>query len=104
MEGSLAQRMVPEASDIVDGYNFGEIWVRAELEPRERMVCVLAALTCRRHLGHLRQYIGYALNMHFTQQEIREVIAQSGWYRGWTHVEDALEEAQAVFAIRGLEI
>jgi len=104
VEGSLAQKMVPEASDIVDGYNFGEVWVRADLEPKERMVCVLAALTCRRHLGHLRQYVGYALNMKFTQREICEVIAQSGWYRGWPHVEDALEEAQAVFKIRGLEV
>ena len=57
-----------------------------------------------RHLKLLSQYIGYALNMKFTQQEICEVIAQSGWYRGWPHVEDALEEAKAVFEIRGLEV
>ena len=97
IEESLAQRMVPEASDIVDGYNFGEVWVRADLSPKERMVCVLAALMSRGHLKQLRQYIGYALDMGFNQREICEVISQAGWYRGWPHVEDALEQAKAVF-------
>jgi len=97
IEESLAQRMVPEASDIVDGYNFGEVWARADLSPKERMVCVLAALMARGHLKQLRQYIGYALNMGFNQREICEVISQAGWYRGWPHVEDALEQAKAVF-------
>jgi 4-carboxymuconolactone decarboxylase len=97
---SLAQQMVPEASDIVDGYNFGEVWQRADLELKERMVCVLAALMARGHWSQLRQYIGYALNMGFDQREVCEVISQAGWYRGWPHVEDGLEQAAAVFAQR----
>ena len=97
VEGSLAQRLAPEASDIVDGYNFGEVWVRDELAPKERMVCVLAALMARSHWKQLRQYIRYALEMGFKKREICEVFSQAGWYRGWPHVEDALEQAQAVF-------
>ncbi len=97
IEGSFAQRMVPEASDIVDGYNFGEVWARADLAPKERMVCVLAALMARSHWKQLRSYIEYALNMGFNQREICEVFSQAGWYRGWPHVEDALEQAKAVF-------
>ena len=102
VEGSLAQRMVPEASDIVDGYNFGEVWARADLSPKERMVCILAALMSRSHWKQLRQYIGYALEMGFNQREICEVFSQAGWYRGWPHVEDALEQAKAVFAEKGV--
>ena len=98
IEGSLAQRMVPEASDIVDGYNYGEVWARDDLDPRQRMVCVLAALMSRGHWGHLKRHIRYALNMGFDRREICEVFAQAGWYRGWPHVEDALEQAKAVFA------
>jgi 4-carboxymuconolactone decarboxylase len=101
VEESLAQRLVPEASDIVDGYNFGEVWARDDLSPKERMVCVLAALMCREHWKQLRRYVRYALNMGFSQQEICEVFAQAGWYRGWPHVEDALEQAQDVFAEAG---
>ena len=102
VEGSLAQRMVPEASDIVDGYNFGEVWARADLSSKERMVCILAALMSRGHWKQLRQYIGYALDMGLNQREICEVFSQAGWYRGWPHVEDALEQAKAVFAEKGV--
>ena len=102
VEGSLAQRMTPEASDIVDGYNYGEVWARDDLAPRERMVCVLAALMSRGHWKQLRQYIRYALTMGFNQKEICEVFSQAGWYRGWPHVEDALEQAQAVFTEEGV--
>ena len=97
VEESLAQRLTPEASDIVDGYNYGEVWARDDLDPKERMVCVLAALMARGHWKHLKRYIRYALNMGFGQREICEVFAQAGWYRGWPHVEDALEQAQEVF-------
>lgn len=97
VEGSLAQAMVPEAADLVDSYNFGEVWARSDLEPKERMVCILAALMARGHMKQLRQYIGYALNMGFNKREICEVLSQAGWYRGWPHVEDALEQAKAVF-------
>ena len=102
IEGSLAQRLVPEASDIVDGYNYGEVWVRKELSPRERMVCVLAALTSRGHWSQLKRYVRYALKMGFAQTEICQVFAQAGWYRGWPHVEDALEVAQDVFQEAGV--
>ena len=101
VESSLAQRLVPEASDIVDGYNYGEAWARDDLSPKERMVCVLAALMARGHWRQLKRYIKYALNMGFNQREICEVFAQAGWYRGWPHVEDALEQAQDVFAEAG---
>ncbi len=101
VESSFAQRLTPEASDIVDGYNFGEVWARDDLSPKERMVCVLAVLTARSHWKELRRYIRYALNMEFTHQEICQVLVQAGWYSGWPHVEDALEEAQAVFDEEG---
>ena len=97
VEQSLAQRLTPEASDIVDGYNYGEVWARDDLSARERMVCVLAALMARGHWQHLRRHIRYALNMGFSRREICEVFAQAGWYRGWPHVEDALEQAREVF-------
>ena len=100
IEGSLAQQMVPEASDLVDGFNFGEVWARSDLSAKERMVCILAALMCRGHMKQLRRHIGYALDAGLNRKEICEVFSQAGWYRGWPCVEDALEEAKAVFAER----
>lgn len=102
LENSFAQELVPEAADIVDGYNFGEAWARADLGPRERMVCILAALMCRGHMSQLKRYTGYALDAGLNKREICETFSQAGWYRGWPCVEDALEQAGAVFKERGL--
>jgi 4-carboxymuconolactone decarboxylase len=94
--------MVPEASDLVDGFNFGEVWARSDLNTKERMVCILAALMCRGHMKQLKRHIGYALDTGLNKKEICEVFSQAGWYRGWPCVEDALEEAKEVFAERGI--
>jgi 4-carboxymuconolactone decarboxylase len=102
IEGSLARQMVPEASDLVDGFNFGEVWARTDLSTKERMVCILAALMCRGHMKQLRRHIGYALDAGLNKREICEVFSQAGWYRGWPYVEDALGEAKEAFSERGI--
>ena len=102
IENSLAQQMVGEAADIVDGYYFGQVWARADLSPKERMVCVLSALMCRGHMKQLKRNVGYALDTGLNPKEICEVFAQAGWYRGWPCVEDALEQANEVFKERGV--
>ena len=100
IENSLARRYVPESAELVDGYHFGEVWRRADLDARERMVCILAALMCRGHMKQLKRHVGYALDAGLDQTEICEVFAQAGWYRGWPYVVDALEQAAEVFDIR----
>lgn len=102
IENSLARQMVPEAAEMVDGYYFGQVWARADLNPRERMVCILAALMCRGHLKQLKRHVSYSLDAGLNQKEICEVFAQAGWYRGWPCVEDALEQANEVFKERGI--
>ena len=94
---SLSRRLTPEASEIVDSYNFGEIWVRPILSLKERLVCVLAALMSRGHWSQLRNYIEYGLKSDLSQSEICGIFVQAGWYRGWPHVEDALAVANEVF-------
>ena len=102
VENSLAQQLIPETAELVDGYHFGQVWARADLSPKERMVCILAALMCRGHLKQLRRNVGYALDTDLNKREICEVFSQAGWYRGWPYVEDALEQAQEVFQERGI--
>ncbi len=102
VEESLAQQMVPEASDIVDGYHFGEVWARPDLGPKERMVCILMALMCRGQMKQFKKNVGYALNVGLNKREICEALSQGGWYRGWPCVEEALEYAKEVFDERGI--
>ena len=101
IENSLARQYVPESAELVDGYHFGEVWRRADLDARERMVCILAALMCRGHMKQLKRHVGYALDAGLEGTEICEVFAQAGWYRGWPSVVDALEQAAEVFDIAG---
>lgn len=100
LAASLTHEMVPGAAEIVDSYLYGEIWQRSPLDAKERMVMVLSVLMCRQHMKQLRRHIGYALDAGLNQREICETFAQCGWYRGWPHVEDALEIAQEVFSER----
>ena len=100
--GTLTHQMLPEVADLVDGYHFGQVWARADLSPKERTVCILAALMSRGHLNQLRRHVEYALDSGLTKKEICEVFAQAGWYRGWPYVEDALDVANEVFQSRGL--
>jgi 4-carboxymuconolactone decarboxylase len=102
LTGSIANEMLPVASELVDSYHYGEICVRSPLEPKERMVSVLAALMSRGLIRQLKRHIGYALNVGMTKKEICEVFSQAGWYRGWPHVEDALIVAKEVFTERGI--
>ncbi|MSQ07611.1 MAG: hypothetical protein EXR54_07020 [Dehalococcoidia bacterium] len=101
-EASVVRKLAPEVAKLVDGYHFGEVWARDDLGPKERMVCILAALMCRGHMKQLGRNVDYALNVGLSKEEICQVFSQAGWYRGWPCVEDALEQAQEVFQARGL--
>ena len=101
LESTLSQELVPDTADLVDAYNYGEAWARGDLTPKERTVCILVALMCRGHMRQLKEHIGYALNLGISQREICEVFSQAGWYRGWPYVEEALEQAKAVFEEEG---
>jgi 4-carboxymuconolactone decarboxylase len=100
LESSLAHELVPEVADLVDAYNYGEVWARGDLSPKERMVCILVALMCRGHMKQVKAHVGYALDLGMSRREICEVFSQAGWYRGWPCVEEALEQADAVFQER----
>ena len=81
----------------MDAYNYGEVWARGDLSPKERMVCILTALMCRGHMRQLKEHIGYALDLGMSRREICEVFSQAGWYRGWPYVEEALEPGRRRF-------
>jgi 4-carboxymuconolactone decarboxylase len=102
LENTLSHELVPETAELVDAYNYGEVFARGDLTPKERTVCILVALMCRGHMEQLREHIGYALNLGMSRREICEVFSQAGWYRGWPYVEEALEQADAVFTERGI--
>lgn len=62
---------------------FGQVWSRPGLSLRDRALVTLAVLLAvdadRGSMNHLR----YAHNLGITEEEIRELIIQVGFYAGW---------------------
>jgi len=90
VEGSLAQRMMPEASDIVDGYNFGEVWARADLSPKERMVCVLTALMARGHWKQLDDTLGTRWTWGSTRERFAKCLLKPDGIHLWVQRSEPL--------------
>lgn len=62
---------------------FGQVWARPGLSLRDRALVTLAVLLAvdadRGSMNHLR----YAHNLGITEEEMRELIIQVGFYAGW---------------------
>jgi 4-carboxymuconolactone decarboxylase len=62
---------------------FGRVWARPGLSLRERAIVTLSVLLAvdadRGSMNHIR----YAHNVGITEEEMREIIIQVGFYAGW---------------------
>lgn len=62
---------------------FGQVWSRPGLSLRDRALVTLSVLLAvdadRGSMNHLR----YAHNLGITEEEVRELIIQVGFYAGW---------------------
>lgn len=93
----------PELGHQVVAWAFGEIYARPGLEPRDRQLVTLGALTA---LGgcepQLDVHINAALNVGLTAQQIIEALLHSAVYCGFPRALNATFTAKKVFAERGL--
>jgi 4-carboxymuconolactone decarboxylase len=69
--------------EFTTGHLFGQVWSRPGLSLRDRALVTLSVLLAvdadRGSMNHLR----YAHNLGITEEEIRELIIQVGFYAGW---------------------
>lgn len=91
------QRMVSEAL-------YGGIWSRPGLPLADRYICVLAALCLKQNLPQVRRHVAGALEAGLAPRAILEIFVQCGLYGGFPTAENAMTEAHAVFAERGLAV
>jgi 4-carboxymuconolactone decarboxylase len=82
--------MDPKFWEFTTGHLFGQIWNRPGLSLRDRAMVTLAVLIAvdadRGSLNHLR----YAHNLGITEEEMRELIIQVGFYAGWPKMAHAM--------------
>ena len=69
--------------DFTTEHLFGQLWSRPGLSLRDRALVTLSVLLAvdadRGSMNHLR----YARNLGITEEEMREIILQVGYYAGW---------------------
>jgi 4-carboxymuconolactone decarboxylase len=64
-------------------YGYGELWFRAGLDRRQRMLVAIAAFTALGLEGQLKKFGASALNIGLKKEEVIEAIIQTGPYSGF---------------------
>ena len=96
--------VVPGFSALSEELVLGQIWSRAGLLARDRMICTLAALGAIERLPQLRRCIPAALDLGLSPRSIGEILLQSGLYGGFALTENTAAVAREVFAERGIRV
>lgn len=95
--GPFWERLDPAFRDFIEGFVFGDVWSRPELDLRTRSLCTVASLTTAGRLNQLESHIVGALANGATQEEVIEVILHVAVYAGFPAAWDALVVARGMF-------
>ena len=68
--------------DLITRYAWGEIWSRPGLSRPERSLVTLAVLVALQHEHELAMHVKAALRNGLTEEQIQEVLLQTGLYAG----------------------
>src|SRR5882672_8220456 len=80
----------------------GDVWKRPGLNPRDRSIVTLAALTARNQTVELPYYLSVALDSGVKPREISEIITHLAFYSGWANAMSAVAVAKRIFVERNI--
>ena len=81
----------------------GDLWQRADLEPRDRSIVTLAALIAQNQTAQLPCYFNLALESGVEPSEISEIVTHLAFFSGRANAMSAVAMARDVFAARGID-
>ena len=90
--------LAPDLRTLTYQYGFGEIFFRPGLDLKSRVVCATAALAALRADGQLRNFLRAGLRVGFTQEEMVEILMQTGGYAGYPSALNAISIASEVWS------
>lgn len=94
---SLA-KISPSLGDQIIDFAFGEIYSRSALDPKQRQLVTLGALTAQAGCEpQLRVHIHAAIRVGLTQAEVIEALLQCSPYTGFPKVLNAISVARQLF-------
>lgn len=91
------QELAPFFSRWIYESIFGDLYTRPQLDLKTRVLITLVALSVEGRMAQLRGYIGAALHLGWTREEIVEALVQLAPYQGVPKTHDALAVAKEVF-------
>ncbi len=80
---SAVVNLAPDLRTLTYQFGFGEIFFRPGLDVKSRVVCAIAALTALKADGQLRNLLRAGANVGLTQEEMVEILMQTGGYAGY---------------------
>lgn len=93
------KELCPDYATMTIEWVFGDVLSRKGLDIKTRELAIIAScVTLGNALPQLQAHIEAALNVGATQQEIIEVILQTGFYTGFPAVTNAFNVAKEVFS------
>ena len=94
---SALMDLAPDLRTLTYQYGFGEIFFRPGLDLKSRVVCATAALAATRADGQLRNFLRAGPRVGLSQQEMVEVLIQTGGYAGYPAALNAISTAAEVY-------
>lgn len=94
--------LIPGLADLADELVFGSVWSRPGLEPADRMLATLSALSCKQYLPQLRGFVGAALDIGLTARSVQEVMLHCAMYAGIPSAVNSLGVVAAVLERRDI--
>ena len=91
------QELAPFFSQWIYESVFGDLYGRPQLDLKTRVLITLVALSVQGRVPQMRGYVGAALRLGWTREEIVEALVQLAPYQGVPATHDALAAAREVF-------
>ncbi|WP_242352305.1 MULTISPECIES: carboxymuconolactone decarboxylase family protein [unclassified Anaeromyxobacter] len=94
----------PELIEIFDNFAFDEVLRHGNLDPKTRVMVILASTIASQASSEYRMMLGGALNVGVTPVEAKEILYQAVPYVGIAKVVDFIHTTNDVLRARGVEL
>jgi 4-carboxymuconolactone decarboxylase len=94
----------PELIEAFDNFAFDEVLAYGNLEPRTRLMVILASMIACQALAEYKVMLTGALNVGVTPIEVKEIVYQAVPYVGMSKVYDFIHATNEILESRGIKL
>lgn len=94
----------PELIEIFDNFAFDEVLAESKLDPKTRVMMILASLIACQAVSEYKVMTGAALNVGVTPVQLKEILYHAVPYVGMARAFDFLHATNEVLANRGISL